>query len=126
MQIQETMEKLSHQEEEAMRCVWQTGEGVVKDFLDKYPAPQPPYTTLASILKNLERKGYIHSRRFGNTWVYTPRVSEEEYKNMSASRLVEHYFDNSYQEMVTFFAKKQKISIKELKDIIKRIEENER
>jgi BlaI family transcriptional regulator, penicillinase repressor len=116
------MEKLTHQEEEAMLIIWKAGEGVIKDYLEKYPEPQPPYTTLASIVKNLERKGYLWSKRYGNTSVYHPRVTEEEYKNKFLSGVVENYFANSYREMVTFFAKKQKISAKELKEIVHLIE----
>jgi len=120
------MEKLTQQEEEAMRIVWKTGEGVIKDYLDKYPEPQPPYTTLASIVKNLGRKGYLASKRYGNTSVYTPRVSEEEYKNKFLSGVVQNYFENSYLEMVTFFAKKKKISTKELQAIIALIENDKK
>lgn len=120
------MEKLTQQEEEAMRIVWKTGEGVIKDFLEKYPEPQPPYTTLASIVKNLERKGYLSSKRYGNTSVYKPRVSEEEYKNKFLSGVVQNYFENSYLEMVTFFAKKKKISTKELQAIIALIENDKK
>lgn len=119
------MEKLTPQEEEAMRIIWKTGPGFIKDYLDKYTEPQPPYTTLASIVKNLERKGYLFSRRYGNTYEYTPRVAEEEYKNKFLSGIVEHYFENSYQDMVTFFAKKHKISSDELREIIRNIENNE-
>jgi predicted transcriptional regulator len=120
------MEKLTQQEEEAMRIVWKTGEGVIKDYLEKYAEPQPPYTTLASIVKNLERKGYLESKRYGNTSVYKPRVSEEEYKNKFLSGVVQNYFENSYLEMVTFFAKKKKISTKELQAIIALIENDKK
>jgi len=116
------MEKLTFQEEEAMLIIWKTGPGFIKDYLEKYPEPQLPYTTLASIVKNLERKGYLLSKRYGNTYEYTPRVTEEEYKNKFLSGVVENYFENSYMDMVTFFARKQKISTDELKDIIQMIE----
>jgi Predicted transcriptional regulator len=119
------MEKLTPQEEEAMLIIWKTGPGFIKDFLDKYPEPQPPYTTLASIVKNLERKGFLLSKRYGNTYEYTSRVTEEEYKNKFLSGVVENYFENSYRDMVSFFARKQKISADELKDIIKMIEHHQ-
>ncbi|MDD4921985.1 MAG: BlaI/MecI/CopY family transcriptional regulator [Bacteroidales bacterium] len=119
------MEKLTFQEEEAMRFIWKTGPGFIKDYLEKYPVPQPPYTTLASIVKNLERKGFLTSKRYGNTYEYSPRVSEEEYKNKFLSGVVENYFENSYMDMVSFFAKKQNISAEELKDIIRMIEKNQ-
>ena len=86
------MEKLTMQEEEAMRWIWRIGPCFVKDVLAKYEDPKPPYTTLASVIKNLERKKYVN------------------------------YFANSYKEMVSFFAKDQKISTDDLKDIIDLIE----
>ena len=68
------MENLTPQEEEAMLIIWHLGKGFVKDFLEQYPEPRLPYTTLASTVKNLERKGYLTSRRYGNTYEYTPLV----------------------------------------------------
>ncbi len=59
------MEKLSPQEEEAMQAVWQKGEGFIKDFLDQITEPKPPYTTLASTIKNLERKGFLAAEKTG-------------------------------------------------------------
>lgn len=119
------MERLSPQEEEAMLIIWKTGPGFIKDYLEKYPDPKPPYTTLASNVKNLERKGFLKSKHYGNTYEYTPRITEEEYKNKFLSGVVENYFDSSYRDMVTFFAKKQKISADELKDIIRIIEKDQ-
>ncbi|NLT03999.1 MAG: BlaI/MecI/CopY family transcriptional regulator [Bacteroidales bacterium] len=116
------MEKLTPQEEEAMRIVWSTGEEVIKTYLERYPEPKPPYTTLASIIKNLQRKGYLDARLVGNTYVYKPRISEEEYTSRHLSGIVSTYFDDSYQNLVTFFAKKQKISTDDLKAIIRLIE----
>jgi predicted transcriptional regulator len=116
------MTKLTQQEEEAMLIIWQVGSGIIKDFLDKYPEPQPPYTTLASVIKNLERKGYLRAKRYGNTYEYTPIVAEEEYKNKFLSGVVKDYFENSYKEMVSFFAREQKISKEELEEIIRLIE----
>lgn len=118
------MEKLTSQEEEAMRVIWSNGKGVIKDFLEKYPEPKLPYTTLASIVKNLHRKGYLDAKLYGNTYVYSPRVTEEEYKNKFLSRIVDNYFNSSYSNLVTFFAKKQKISAEELKEIISMIEKD--
>ncbi len=116
------MEKLTHQEEEVMLVVWQTGKGFIKDFLERMENPRPPYTTLASIVKNLEKKGYVSSKRYGNTYEYTPLIEENEYKSTFMSNIVRNYFENSYKEMVSFFVEKQKISPEELQEIIKLIE----
>ncbi|MHA4894014.1 BlaI/MecI/CopY family transcriptional regulator [Pedobacter sp. PWIIR3] len=116
------MEKLSAQEEEAMQAVWQFGEGFIKDFLDAMTAPKPPYTTLASTVKNLERKGFVSSEKVANSFRYKAAIKEEEYKKRFMSGFVSDYFENSYKDLVTFFAKNKKISAKELKEIINMIE----
>ncbi|WP_099463813.1 MULTISPECIES: BlaI/MecI/CopY family transcriptional regulator [Parabacteroides] len=116
------MEKLTHQEEEAMRWIWYLGPCFVKDILAKYADPKPPYTTLASVIKNLERKKYVKAKRYGNTYEYTPLIEESDYKRTFMTGVVNNYFKNSYKEMVSFFAKDQKISANDLKDIIDMIE----
>lgn len=119
------MEKLTFQEEEIMLIIWQAKGGIIKDFLNRMNEPLPPYTTVASIVKNLERKGYVESTRYGNTCLYKPVIDESEYKARFLSGVVQNYFKNSYKEMVTFFAKKQKITAKELQDIIRLIDKEE-
>ena len=115
------MEKLTHVEEEVMQAIWRTGEGNVKAFMENLDEPAP-YTTVASIVKNLERKAYISSRLVGNAYLYKPAVSEAEYKKKFMGNVVKEYFDNSYKEMVNFFVEQKKLSAKELKEIISMIE----
>lgn len=117
------MEKLSRQEEEAMQAVWKTGEGNVKLFLDNMPSPGTPYTTLASTIKNLEKKGFLGSRLIGNAYLYKPVVSEDEYKKKFMNGFVREYFADSYKELVNFFIEEKKLSAKELKELIDLIEE---
>ena len=116
------MEKLSQQEEEAMQAVWQCGNGFIKDFLDQMEEPKPPYTTLASTVKNLERKDFLMAEKIDNSYRYKPLIKEEEYKKRFMNGFVSDYFENSYKDLVTFFAKEKKISASELKEIIKLIE----
>lgn len=116
------MDKLTQQEEEAMQAVWQSGPGSVKDFLEALNEPRPPYTTLASTIKNLERKGFLISEKIGNTYRYIPAIKEEEYKKRFMSGFVSDYFQNSYKDLVAFFANEKKISADDLKEIIKLIE----
>ena len=115
------MEKLTHVEEEVMQAIWRTGEANVKAFMENLDEPAP-YTTVASIVKNLERKEYISSRLVGNAYLYKPVVSEADYKKKFMGNVVKEYFDNSYKEMVNFFVEQKKLSAKELKEIISMIE----
>ena len=108
------MERLTRQEEDVMRWIWQIEPCFIKDILAKYEEPKPPYTTLASIVKK--------AKRYGNTYEYRPLIPQEEYKRTFMGSVVNNYFENSYKEMVSFFAKEQKISTDELKEIIDMIE----
>ena len=118
------LDKLTQQEEELMQVIWNLQEGNVKAFLDMMPDPKPPYTTLASTIKNLEKKGYVTSRLLGNTYLYKAIVSAEEYKQQFMQGFVLNYFNNSYKDMVNFFVAQKKLKPKELKEIIALIEEN--
>ena len=115
------MEKLTHVEEETMQAVWRTGEGNVKAFMEHLDEAIP-YTTVASVIKNLEKKDYLNSRLVGNAYLYKPAISEEEYKKKFMGNVVKEYFDNSYKELVNFFVEQKKLSAKELKEIIRMIE----
>ena len=116
------MEKLSKQEEEAMLTIWKIGRGTIGEILEAMPEPKPPYTTLASTLKNLERKSYLGFKRYGHVYDYFAAIDHDTYKKAFVGGLVENYFQNSYKEMVSFFAKEQKISATELQEILKMIE----
>ncbi|MHA4845270.1 BlaI/MecI/CopY family transcriptional regulator [Flavitalea antarctica] len=116
------MEKLSPHEEQAMVIIYKVGEANVKSFLEEMPEPRPPYTTLASTIKNLEKKGFLKSRLVGNTYLYKPAVDEEEYKKDYMSGIVKNYFANSYKDLVNFFVEQKKLSPKELKEIVEMIE----
>ncbi len=115
------MEKLTQQEEEAMQAIWKMGEGTIKSFVGALLEPVP-YTTLASTVKNLERKGFVQSRLVGNSYIYSPELSEESYKQKFMGNVVKDYFENSYKDLVSFFVEKNKISTDELKEIIGLIE----
>lgn len=119
------MEKLTPQEENIMLQVWQIGECAIKDVHEKLEEPKLPYTTVASVFNNLENKGYLNKRRFGNVKVFSPKISEANYKRHFLSGVVKSYFDNSYKELVSFFAKEHKISADELAEIIRLIEKNQ-
>ena len=117
------MEKLTRQEEEAMQVIWKYGEGNIKAFIANMETPVV-YTTLASTIKKLEKKGYLASRLVGNVNLYRPAISEDAYKKEFVGDVVKDYFSDSYKEMVSFFIHEKKISPEDLKDIIHLIETN--
>ena len=115
------MEKLTRQEEDVMRRIWSIAPCFIKDVLAKYEEPKPPYTTVASVVKNLERKKYVKAKHYGNTYEYTPLISQDEYMKESLDTVVNNYFGKSYKDLVAFFANNQKISAAELKEVADQI-----
>ena len=117
------MERLTQPEEDALRVLWPLpAGGFVKDVLDALPTPRPPYTTLASTLRNLERKGYVRAEKLGNSYRFVPVVTADDYQRRSLGALVQHHFQNSYKDLVSFFAQDEKVSAADLQEIIKLIE----
>lgn len=115
------MQKLTPQEEDVLQAVYKTGEGNVKLILQQMES-DAPYTTIASTVKNLEKKGFLKSRMVGNTYLYKPSMSQEDYKKNFVGNVVKDYFSNSYKEVVTFLVKQKKLSPEELKEILQMIE----
>ncbi|MEO7282995.1 BlaI/MecI/CopY family transcriptional regulator [Gelidibacter sp.] len=116
------MQKLTNKEEEIMHIIWKLEKAFVKDILAEITEDQPHYNTLSTIVRNLEEKGYVSYKAYGKTHQYFPIVTKEAYKKRFMSTAIEHYFNNSYKNVVSFFAKEEKISVEELKDIIALIE----
>lgn len=105
-----------------MIILWRLKKAFVKEIMAEVTGDKPHYNTLSTIVRNLEEKKYVAYEAFGNTHRYYPLVAREDYrKHFVNSKLIE-YFDNSYKSMVSFFAKEEKISVDELKEIINLIE----
>lgn len=116
------MEKLTNKEEEIMRVLWQLKKAFVKEVVAELPKPKPHYNTISTIIRNMEEKGFVKHLTFGKTHQYAPVVSKEDYKKKYMQKTIQNYFENSYKNVVSFFAKEEKISIDELKEIISIIE----
>jgi predicted transcriptional regulator len=116
------MKKLTNKEEEVMKVLWDLKKAFVKDVLAKFTIDRPHYNTLSTIIRNLEEKGYVSHEAYGNTHQYYPLVAKEEYRKQFISGAIEDYFNNSYKNLVSHFASEDKISVEELKEIIKHIE----
>ena len=116
------MENLTKQEEDVMKCIWWLGRCVVKQIVEALPEPRPPYTTVASVVNNLKRKDVVKAEREGKGYCYSPSIEDAEYKRSFMSGFVRDYFKDSFKDMVTFFAKEEQLSEKDLRDIIAEIE----
>ena len=117
-----TMQHLTNKEEEIMHILWKLKKAFVKDILAEITEDQPHYNTLSTIVRNLEEKGYVAHKAYGNTHQYYPIVQLEDYRKKFMSTAIDNYFNSSYKNMVSFFAEEEKISAKELREILAIIE----
>ncbi|PZX50628.1 putative transcriptional regulator [Algoriphagus ratkowskyi] len=115
------MNELNNNEERIMRIFWRLEKALVRDILDELPDPKPPYTTLASSIKLLQKKGYLDYKAYGTTHQYFPLISQAEYSKKSVNQLVKHYFEGSVGNFLSFMVKENKISDKEIEDLQKMI-----
>lgn len=116
------MQKLTNKEEEIMQILWKLKKAFVKEVLAEITEEQPHYNTLSTIIRNLEEKGFVSHNAFGNTHQYFPIVKIEDYRKRFMNTAIDTYFDSSYKNMVSFFAKEEKISAEELREILEMIE----
>jgi BlaI family penicillinase repressor len=119
------MQKLTNKEEEIMHILWKLKKAFVKEVMAEITEDQPHYNTLSTIVRNLEEKGYVSHNAFGNTHQYFPIVSIEDYRKGFMSTAIDNYFNSSYKNMVSFFAKEEKISADELREILSMIEQKQ-
>ncbi|SHM19002.1 BlaI/MecI/CopY family transcriptional regulator [Flavobacterium xinjiangense] len=119
------MQKLTNKEEEIMHILWKLKKAFVKEVMAEITEDQPHYNTLSTIVRNLEEKEFVSHNAFGNTHQYFPIVSIEDYRKRFMNTAIDNYFNSSYKNMVSFFAKEEKISAAELREILTMIENQE-
>ncbi|MCB0699190.1 MAG: BlaI/MecI/CopY family transcriptional regulator [Chitinophagaceae bacterium] len=115
---------LTKAEEEIMQVLWKLEQAFVKDVIDELEEPKPHYNTVSTIVKILEEKGFADHESFGKSNRYFPLISKDEYSKKSMNQFVGKYFEGSFANMLSFFAKEKDISIRELEDILKEIKKN--
>ena len=113
------MERLTGKEEEIMEFFWKEGPLFVKQIMEYYNEPRPHINTLSTIVRNLEEKGYLGHRAYGNSYQYYPVVSKDEFKKKTLRNVISKYFNNSYLDVVSAFVNEEDISIDELKKLIR-------
>jgi len=116
------MKTLTQAEEQIMQALWKIRKGFVNDILKQFPEPKPAYNTVSTIVRILEKKGFVDHNAYGKTHEYFPLVSRKEYSGRYFKRFLQNYFNNSYQALGSFLASDKDISIEELEEIRKTID----
>src|SRR3569833_1775688 len=117
-----SLKELTKAEETVMKLLWQLKEAVVKDIIELMPEPKPAYNTVSTVVRVLEGKGLIDHKDYGSTYVYFPLISEAQYKKFTFDKMMTVYFSNSYNSLVSFFAKDKKLNIYQLDELSELIE----
>jgi len=119
------MEKLTQKEEEVMQVLWHLENAFVKEIVPQLDGSNH-YNTISTIVRKLEEKEYVAYEAFGKTHRYFPIIDKESYRNKFVNNAMTSYFNNSYKNMVSFFAREEKISASELREILEMIESKEK
>ncbi|HZB14078.1 MAG TPA: BlaI/MecI/CopY family transcriptional regulator [Chryseolinea sp.] len=117
------MVTLTKAEERIMKILWEIGEGFIKDIIEQFPDPKPPYNSVSTIVRVLVQKEIVGFTAYGNTHKYHPLISRDEYSKGQLSRLLKDYYNNSLREVVSFFSESKKLDEKELDEVMKMLEE---
>lgn len=119
------MKQLTKAEEDIMKILWEMGEGAVTSILEQLPEPKPAYNTISTIVRILEDKGFVDYKKEGRFHIYFPIIKKADYSNQSINKLIDGYFHGSFKSMVSFFVKKNDISIEEMEAAMKEINKEE-
>lgn len=122
------MKELTKAEDQIMQLLWKLEKAFVKDIIEQMPVPKPAYNTVSTIIRILEKKGFVGHNAYGKTHEYFPLISRPEYTRSFMKNFMRNYFSGSFQEMVSFFAKEDNMSLSELDEMmadVKRDWENE-
>jgi BlaI family transcriptional regulator, penicillinase repressor len=118
------MKELTKAEEQVMQILWEIKKGFVKDIIDKIPEPKPAYNTVSTIVRILEKKGFVGYKAYGKTHEYFPLIEKETYSNAYLKNFIGGYFGGSFERLVSFFAKKNDMDIQDMEELIKYVEKD--
>jgi len=117
------LKELTKAEEQVMQILWQLKEAIVKDIIEQMPDPKPAYNTVSTVVRVLEGKGFIDHKAYGNSHVYYPLVTDDQYKKFTFDKMMKNYFRNSYQSLVSFIVDEKKLGVKELDELTSLIDQ---
>ncbi len=117
------MKELTKAEDQIMQILWTLEKGFVKDIVEQMPEPKPAYNTVSTIVRILEKKGFIGYKAYGKTHEYFPLIPKEKYTRFYLNNMVKGYFNGSVQNLVSFFAKENKMDVQDIDLLMKQLEE---
>ncbi|WP_224995282.1 BlaI/MecI/CopY family transcriptional regulator [Cesiribacter sp. SM1] len=118
------METLTKTEEKVMQILWDIKKGFVKDVIERMPPPEPPYNTISSLIRLLEKKGFVGHTAYGKTHEYYPLISKAAYRRFTFRQYVANYFEGSPDKVVSFMVKEENLSPEEIRRMLDLLEKD--
>ena len=118
------MKTLTKAEEQVMQILWLLKKGFVKDVIEQMSEPKPAYNTVSTIIRILEKKGFVDHKSYGKTYEYFPKVSKQEYSSFGLKNLLSNYFEGSFERLASFFAKENNLEIGDVDELMKYVKDD--
>jgi BlaI family penicillinase repressor len=115
------MNSLTKAEEQIMQIIWQKERCLVRDIVEALETPVPQ-TTVSSVVRILERKGFVGHKAYGKTYEYFPLVAKQEFTKSSVRAWINNYFDGSPRHLVSFLVTENELNLKDLDALMKQLE----
>ncbi|MBS1773020.1 MAG: BlaI/MecI/CopY family transcriptional regulator [Bacteroidetes bacterium] len=117
-----SLQPLTKAEEEVMQIIWRLERCLVRDVIEHLGDPDIPHSTVSSVVRILEKKGFVNHKAYGKTHEYFPAISKEEYAQQGVKSLVEKYFSGSPKQLVSFLVQNENLNLKELNELMKTLD----
>lgn len=117
------MKELTKAEEQIMQILWKIEQGFVKDIIAHFEKPKPAYNTVSTIVRILEKKGFVSHEAIGNSHQYFPLITKETYSRKFLKNFLNGYFSNSFKQLVSFFSKEEELSVDELDEMVRLLQD---
>jgi BlaI family transcriptional regulator, penicillinase repressor len=118
--------ELTKAEEQIMQILWKSEKAFIKDILEQFDDPKPAYTTVATIVKILEKKGFVSYKSYGNAFQFFPLISKDDYSIAHVNSVFKRYFKGSMKDVVSFFADNNNVQVNDIDEAIKVLTELKR
>lgn len=117
------IKELTKAEDLVMQILWKLEKAFVKDIVEAMPEPKPAYNTVSTIVRILETKGFVDHTAYGKTHEYYPLITKEKYTRFYLNNLLKGYFDGSFQNLVSFFARENKLSPADVQKLLAEVKD---
>lgn len=122
MKRNKSLQTLTKAEEEVMHIIWQLDKCLVRDIIEHLGDPDIPHSTVSSVVRILEKKGFVDHKAYGKTYEYFPIITKEAYAQHGVQSLMEKYFGGSPKKLVSFLVQSEDLNLKELNDMLKKLD----